>query len=67
MLGEQILDVPWEFAGFIDFGRTRVDPLQAEVVHHLADLLLLLGQAEVHQLRTNSRAITTRWTWLVPS
>src|SRR5207302_5107464 len=67
LLREELFDVPGKFARFVDVGRARFDPLQAEVVHHLTDLPLLLAQAEVHQVRTRSRAMTTRWTWLVPS
>ena len=67
MLGEEFLDIPGELARFVDLGRSWLHPLEAEVVDHLTDLLLLLVEAEVHQTRTSSRAITMRWTWFVPS
>ena len=67
MLREQLLDVPGELAGLVDFRRPWLDPLQADVVDHLADLPLLIVQRKVHQTRSSSRAMTTRCTWLVPS
>src|SRR3989442_654454 len=67
VFGEEFLDIPGELARFVDLGRSWLHPLEAEVVDHLADLLLLLVEGEVHQTRTSSRAITMRWTWFVPS
>ena len=67
MFGEELLDIPGKLARFVDLGRSRFHPLEAEVVDHLPDLLLLLVEREIHQTRTSSRAMTIRCTWFVPS
>ena len=67
VLREELLDVPGELSGLIDFGRSGLDPLQAQIVDQLADFLLLLAEEQVHRAGARSRAITNRCTWLVPS
>src|SRR5437867_12983723 len=67
VFGEELLDIPGELARLVDLSRSWLYPLEAEVVDHLPDLLLLLAEGEVHQTRTSSRAMTMRWTWFVPS
>ena len=67
VLLEKLLDVPGELAAAIDLRRPGFDPLQAEIVDHLLDLPLLVAELEVHDARSSSRAITTRWIWFVPS
>jgi hypothetical protein len=56
-----------DYAPIVDCGRPRLHPLEAEIVDHLPDLLLVLGQPEIHQALSSSRAMTILWIWLVPS